>query len=92
MARTTSIAGLLRDAAAELEAATEGSDLLMDEVSALYRIPLETLKYWRKRGEGPPSYRLGKRVRYPKDELDLWISERKAADAAARQPTPAASA
>lgn len=82
------IAGLLRAAVEEAEA--EGRDLFMDEVSQRYRIPLETLKYWRKRGEGPPSYRLGKRVRYPKDELLLWIRERKAADAASREPTPAA--
>jgi predicted DNA-binding transcriptional regulator AlpA len=82
------IARLLRDAADEAEAA--GRDLLMDEVSKRTRISIDTLRYWRMRGEGPPSYRLGRRVRYPERELLEWLRERKAADAASRQPTPAA--
>ena len=82
------IARLLRDAAEEAEA--EGRDLFMDEVSQRYRIPIDTLRYWRKLGEGPPSYRLSRRVRYPERDLLQWLRERKAADAASREPTPAA--
>jgi predicted DNA-binding transcriptional regulator AlpA len=40
-------------------------------------IPVATLGWWRHIGEGPPSFKLGKRiVVYPADELERWIARR----------------
>lgn len=29
--------------------------------------------YWRKRGEGPPAVRVGRRLRYRKRDVDAWL-------------------
>jgi predicted DNA-binding transcriptional regulator AlpA len=40
-------------------------------------IPVPTLRWWRHIGEGPPSFKLGKKtVVYPEDELARWIARR----------------
>ncbi|MEE6135339.1 helix-turn-helix domain-containing protein [Mycobacterium sp. 050128] len=42
-------------------------------------IPVATLRWWRHRGEGPPSFKLGRKtVVYPADALDVWISAQRA--------------
>lgn len=46
------------------------------EVSALTSIPRETLRYWRKRGEGPTWAKFGASVRYPLADLRAWIEAR----------------
>lgn len=43
------------------------------EVSALVRRSPETLRYWRHRNEGPPSFRLGRRVMYRRGDVSAWI-------------------
>jgi predicted DNA-binding transcriptional regulator AlpA len=46
-------------------------------VSEQTGIPVATLRWWRHIGEGPPSFRLGrKNVVYPRDELQRWIDRR----------------
>ena len=50
------------------------------EVSDKTGIPVATLRWWRHRGEGPPSFKLGKKaVVYPADGLEVWISNQRAA-------------
>lgn len=57
--------------------------LRTDEVSKHTGIAEGTLRYWRHRGEGPPSFSLGRRVVYDADELSAWIdAQRSAADKA----------
>jgi predicted DNA-binding transcriptional regulator AlpA len=49
------------------------------EVSNQTGIPVATLRWWRHRGEGPPSFKLGKKnVVYPADALAIWISHQQA--------------
>lgn len=40
-----------------------------------------TLAYWRHAGQGPRSYKLGRRVRYDEADVLAWIAESKAATA-----------
>lgn len=47
--------------------------LTIEEVAAEYRVPLSTLRYWRVRGEGPKSFKLGRRVVYLRRDLDAWV-------------------
>jgi predicted DNA-binding transcriptional regulator AlpA len=50
------------------------------EVHEKTGIPVATLRWWRHRGEGPPSFKLGKKtVVYPADGLAVWISNQRAA-------------
>lgn len=49
---------------------------LMDtEATSVYLdVPAETLKTWRRRGEGPPFIRVnGRMVRYRPAHLDAWL-------------------
>ena len=43
------------------------------EAAERLRRPVETLRYWRWRGEGPPSFKIGRRVVYDSDALEAWI-------------------
>lgn len=56
---------------------TEVDYLTTAEVGELIRRPAETLRYWRWRGEGPPSFKIGRRVLYDRDELKAWIDAQK---------------
>lgn len=49
--------------------------LLMPEVSEVTRTPIDTLRYWRHVGDGPPSFKLGRRVMYRAEDVDRWIEE-----------------
>jgi hypothetical protein len=38
----------------------------------------DALRWWRHRGEGPPSFKMGKKiVVYPADELAVWIDNQR---------------
>jgi len=53
---------------------TPEHDLLtISETADLVRAPVATLRYWRHRGTGPRSFRLGRRVLYRRDDVDAWI-------------------
>jgi excisionase family DNA binding protein len=47
--------------------------LTISEAAELLRTPVATLRYWRRLGTGPASFRLGRRVLYRRDDLQSWI-------------------
>ena len=49
--------------------------LQMKEVAEVTRRPIDTLRYWRHIGTGPPSFKLGGRVVYRESDLEAWIEE-----------------
>ncbi|KMM46521.1 hypothetical protein CWIS_04905 [Cellulomonas sp. A375-1] len=49
--------------------------LTIEEASASYRIPVRTLHYWVQRGEGPKSFKLGRRRMYKREDIEAWIQE-----------------
>lgn len=63
----------------DIAADTEVLLLNLEDVSALLQVPVATLRYWRQRGEGPPSFRLGKRVMYRRADVGAWVDEQAAA-------------
>lgn len=63
---------------------TERLLLNLEDVSSLLQVPITTLRYWRQRGEGPPSFRVGKYVRYRAADVTAWVDEQ--ARAARRGP------
>lgn len=62
----------------QMDGNNQASELmLMEEVAVLTRIPVNSLRYYRQRnkGEGPPSFKLGKRVFYRRSSVLAWIEE-----------------
>ncbi|MGH3522270.1 MAG: helix-turn-helix domain-containing protein [Mycobacterium sp.] len=54
------------------------ADLLTEiEAADIIRRPKETLRYWRWQGEGPPWFKLGRRVVYDRAEFEAWIEAQK---------------
>ncbi len=51
--------------------------MTMAEVQAEFGFPIDTLRYWRQRGEGPRSFKLGRRVVYDRSDLATWITREK---------------
>lgn len=51
---------------------TEHEYLTPQEVADLFRVPLDTVRYWRKRGDGPIPVKVGKHLRYPIDRVDAY--------------------
>lgn len=53
------------------------SDLLtVVEVAEMTRLSVGTLRYWRHTGTGgPPSFKLGRRVMYRRDDVENWLGE-----------------
>jgi excisionase family DNA binding protein len=50
--------------------------LTITEAAELLRAPVATLRYWRHLGDGPRSFRLGRRVLYRREDLHAWIDEK----------------
>jgi excisionase family DNA binding protein len=58
--------------------------LTTTEVAELCRTSVETVRYWRFRGDyGPASFKVGRRVLYAKADVEQWLSS-------LREPSPAA--
>ena len=49
------------------------------EVADLLRTSPETVRYWRHIGEGPTSFKVGRRVLYDAADVEKFIAERRAA-------------
>jgi predicted DNA-binding transcriptional regulator AlpA len=49
--------------------------LRLQEIADHTGIPLATLRWYRHRGLGPPTFRLGRRVVGYADEVDVWVAE-----------------
>ena len=54
--------------------------LTIDEVAALTRVSPHTVRYWRKTGTGPQSFRLGRRVVFAEADVQAWLLQRRAAE------------
>jgi predicted DNA-binding transcriptional regulator AlpA len=75
-----------------LASASPDDLLLLPEVAEITRRPESTLRWLRHRGEGPRGHRSGRRVYYRRSDVMAWLAEeeRRAEDAAERDPQPAA--
>lgn len=48
----------------------------VEDAAAYLRVPPKTLYEWRYKGDGPPSHRIGRYVRYVPDEVRTWVRSR----------------
>lgn len=57
---------------------TGKTPLTVEEVSQRSGVPSATLRWWRAKGTGPRSFRIGRKIVYDADVIDAWIQRRKA--------------
>lgn len=57
--------------------------LILPEVAEMLRRPEATLRFWRHVGEGPPSFKLGRRIVYREAQVIEWITEQQRAQGVA---------
>ncbi len=50
--------------------------LAITEVADLVRVPVATLRYWRRLGTGPHSFKVGRSVRYWRTDVLQWLEQR----------------
>jgi excisionase family DNA binding protein len=55
---------------------TEPRLLTIREISAYLGVPVQTLYSWRSNGTGPRGLKVGRHVRYRREDLDAWLDER----------------
>ena len=58
--------------------------LLMPEVAVITRRSVDTLRWLRARGDGPPAHRAGRRLYYRRGAVMEWIAEQERAQTADR--------
>jgi predicted DNA-binding transcriptional regulator AlpA len=46
-----------------------------NDVAELTRSPVSTVRYWRYRGTGPRSFRIGKRIVYRRIDVQTWLTD-----------------
>ncbi len=66
--------------------ARHGSAQLLtpEETAELLRVPVQLLYRWRYERRGPPSFRIGRYVRYRRAEVDRWIDLQASSSGTAR--------
>lgn len=54
---------------------SESKLLTLQEVADYLSVPPATLYAWRHKGTGPKGLRVGRHVRYRKNDLEAWLKE-----------------
>lgn len=63
------------------EVLTDRPDLLTtEEVAEWLRTSAATIRYWRHLNQGPPGFKVGRRVLYRREDVETWISQQQEAD------------
>ena len=65
--------------AREREERAQDRLLTPDELAAELQIPVATLYRWRSLGTGPAAFRLGRHLRYRRQEVERWLAGRSSA-------------
>jgi hypothetical protein len=55
----------------------EEAFLTLTEVAAILRVPVNTLRWWRQRGDGPRFFKIGRHLVTTIGDLRSWIEEQK---------------
>lgn len=50
--------------------------LTTPEVAEYLGVPVSTMYLWRQKGTAPKCYRVGKYMRYRREDVDAWLAER----------------
>jgi excisionase family DNA binding protein len=50
--------------------------LTCEELAALLKVPVKTVRAWRRNGSAPPSGKFGRHVRFRRADVDEWAAQR----------------
>lgn len=53
------------------------------EVADVVRAPVETVRFWRHVGKGPKSFKVGRRVLYAVEDVEVWLESARSGGEAA---------
>lgn len=70
-------AGVHHDRVPHRDLNRRDSLLTIEEVAALIRMPVATLRYWRVLGTGPRGFIIDRRLRYWRQDVLDWLDERR---------------
>ena len=59
----------------EAEQTREGDLLLLPEVAQITRQSVSTLRWLRHKGEGPPGFKVGRRLLFRRSEVEAWLRQ-----------------
>lgn len=45
----------------------------IQQLAEVLQVPKATIYQWRYRGEGPPSLRVGRHVRFRRSDVEVWL-------------------
>jgi predicted DNA-binding transcriptional regulator AlpA len=51
--------------------------LTLPEIAERTRLPISTLRWYRHRGEGPKTFKIGRRVVATEADVEAWIGDRR---------------
>lgn len=52
-----------------------------EQIAEEFGVPLATVYKWRSQRTGPPGFRVGRHVRYRRQDVDRWVAEKLAEQA-----------
>lgn len=61
--------------------------LTLSEVAELTRLPVATLRYYRQRGSGPQTFRVGRRVMAYEEDVLVWLDQQRASEISSSVPS-----
>ena len=62
----------------------------LSDLADFLQVPVESIRKWRARGEGPRAYLIGKHLRFDPSDVHAWLEEQRA-DAPPRPRSASAS-
>ena len=64
----------------EAEQTRESDLLLLPEVAQITRQSVSTLRWLRHKGEGPPGFKVGRRLLFRRGEVEAWLRQHEQAE------------
>lgn len=49
--------------------------LTVQELADYLQVPVQTIYAWRHKGNAPPGLRVGRHVRFQREDVDRWLKE-----------------
>jgi excisionase family DNA binding protein len=50
--------------------------MTLEDLSTYLDIPVKTLRKWRVEGTGPRAFKVGRHLRFRRNDIDAWLEER----------------
>ncbi len=50
--------------------------LTVEDLATYVDVPVATIYAWRYRRQGPPGFRVGRHLRFRRDDVERWIAEK----------------